>query len=145
MKTHCLVCRKNTDNVNSKMINTKNGRLQLKYQCSICGNKKSRFVKEQEAKGILSSLGNINSLSKIPGLNILFQFTRIIKMNKANSIFKKILLAGDKFMPEMHLKQPGFTYRACSPFTKNKQRIQEFMQTGNRSVILKNELDKACF
>ena len=57
MKTYCLVCRKNTDNVNSKMIKTKNDRLQLKSQCSICGNKKSRFVKKQEAKGILSSLG----------------------------------------------------------------------------------------
>ena len=72
MKTYCLVCRKNTDNVNSKMIKTKNGRLQLKSQCSICGNKKSRFAKEQEAKGILSSLGIRTPLSKIPGLNVLF-------------------------------------------------------------------------
>ena len=72
MKTYCLVCRKNTDNVNSKMVKTKNGRLQLKSQCSICGNKKSRFVKKQEAKGILSSLGIKTPLSKIPGLNILF-------------------------------------------------------------------------
>ena len=71
MKTYCLVYRKNTDNVNSKMIKTKNGRLQLKSQCSICGNKKSRFVKEQEAKGISSSLGIITPLSKIPGLDIL--------------------------------------------------------------------------
>ena len=68
------------------MIKTKNDRLQLKSQCSICGNKKSRFVKKQEAKGILSSLGIKTPLSKIPGLNILFQYTRIIKMNKANSI-----------------------------------------------------------
>ena len=72
MKTYCLVCRKNTDNANSKMIKTKNGRLQLKSQCSVCGNKKSRFVKEQEAKGILLSLGVRTPLSKIPGLNILF-------------------------------------------------------------------------
>ena len=72
METDCLVCRKNTDNVNSKMIKTKNGRLQLKSQRSICGNKKSRFVKEQEAKGILSSLGIRTLLSKIHGLNILF-------------------------------------------------------------------------
>ena len=57
MKTYCLVCRKYTDNVNSEMIKAKNGRLQLKSQCSSCGNKKSRLVKEQEAKGILSSLG----------------------------------------------------------------------------------------
>ena len=54
------------------MIKAKNGRLQLKSQYSICGNKKSRFVKEQEAKGILSSLGIRTPLSKIPGLNILF-------------------------------------------------------------------------
>ena len=47
----------------------------------------------------------------------------------------KFLLAGDKFMPEMHLKQPGFTYSACGPFTKNKLRIQKFMQTGNRNYI----------
>ena len=72
MKTYCLVCRKNTDNANSKMIKTKNGRLQLKSQCSVCGNKKSRFVKEQEAKGILLSLGVRTPLSKILGLNILF-------------------------------------------------------------------------
>ena len=72
MKTYCLVYRKNTDNANSKMIKTKNGRLQLKSQCSVCGNKKSRFVKEQEAKGILLSLGVRTPLSKIPGLNILF-------------------------------------------------------------------------
>ena len=48
-------------------------------------------------------------------------------------------------MPEMHLKQPGFTYSACSPFTKNKERIQKFMRTGNTIFIYKNELDKACF
>ena len=54
------------------MIKTKNGRLQLKSQCSIYGNKKSRFVKEQEAKGILSSLGIRTPLSRIPGLNVLF-------------------------------------------------------------------------
>ena len=72
MKTRCLVCRKNTDNTNSKLIKTKNGRLQLKSQCSIYENKKSRFVKEQESKGILSSLGIRTPLSKIPGLNVLF-------------------------------------------------------------------------
>ena len=54
-------------------------------------------------------------------------------------------MAGDKFMPEMHLKQPGFTYSACGPFTKNKERIQKFKETGDTSYIYKNELDKACF
>ena len=62
-----------------------------------------------------------------------------------NEIVNKFLLAGDKFMPEMHLKQPGFTYSACGPFTKNKERIEKFMQTGNTDFIYKNELDKACF
>ena len=58
-----------------------------------------------------------------------------------NEIINKFLLVGDKFMPEMHLKQPGFTYSACGPFSKNKER----MQTGNINFIYKHELDKACF
>ena len=62
-----------------------------------------------------------------------------------NEIVNKFLLVGDKFMPEMHLKQPGFTYSACGPFTKNKKRIQKFKETGDTSYIYKNELDKACF
>ena len=48
-------------------------------------------------------------------------------------------------MPEMHLKQPGFAYSACRPFTKNKERIQKFKETGNTKYIYRNELDKACF
>ena len=62
-----------------------------------------------------------------------------------NEILNKFLLAGDKFMPEMHLKQPGFTYSACGPFTKNKERIRKFKETGDTSYIYENELDKACF
>ena len=62
-----------------------------------------------------------------------------------NEIENKFVLAGDKFMPQMHLKQPGFTYSACGPFTKNKGRIEKFMQTGNTDFIYKNDLDKACF
>ena len=62
-----------------------------------------------------------------------------------NEIVNKFLLVGDKFMPEMHLKQPGFTYSAFSPFTRNKERIQKFMQTGKTDFIYRNELDKNCF
>ena len=62
-----------------------------------------------------------------------------------NDIINKFLLAGDKFMPDMHLRQPQFTSSACGPFTKHKQRIQKFMQTGDTNFIYKNELDKACF
>ena len=62
-----------------------------------------------------------------------------------NEIVNKFLLTGDKFMPEMHLKQTGFTYSACGPFTKNKERFQKFKETGDTSYIYKNELDKVCF
>ena len=62
-----------------------------------------------------------------------------------NSIVNKLLLAGDKFMPEMHLRQPGFTYSACGPFTKNKERIKRFEETGDSRYINQNNLDKACF
>ena len=64
---------------------------------------------------------------------------------KINEIINNFLLEGDKFMPEMHLKQPGFTYSACGPFTKNKERIEKFMETGNTDFVYKNELDIACF
>ena len=64
---------------------------------------------------------------------------------KMNEIANKLLPAGDKFVPEMHLKQPGFNYSACGPFTRNKERIEKFMQTVNTDFIYRNELDKACF
>ena len=60
-----------------------------------------------------------------------------IKMNK---IVNKFLRVRDKFLPEMHLKRPGFTFSACGPFTKNKERVEKFMQTGNTDSIYKNEL-----
>ena len=62
-----------------------------------------------------------------------------------NEIVKKKLLTSDKFMPEMRLKQLGFTYSACGPFTKNKEKIEKVMETGNTDFIYKNELEKACF
>ena len=52
-----------------------------------------------------------------------------------NKIINKFLLVGDKFMPEMHLRRPGFSYSACDPFTKNKKRIEKFMTTGNTDFI----------
>ena len=62
-----------------------------------------------------------------------------------NEIVDKFLLVADKYMPEMHLKQPRFTYSTCGPFTKNKEIIEKFKETGDTSYIYKNELDKACF
>ena len=62
-----------------------------------------------------------------------------------NEIVSTFLLVGDIVMPEMHLKQPGFTYIAFGPFTKNKKKIQKFKQTGDTSYIYRNKLDTACF
>ena len=62
-----------------------------------------------------------------------------------NEIVNKFLLVWDKFMTELHLRQPGFAYSACEPFTKNKERIQKFKETGDSQYIYQNELDKACF
>ena len=73
----------------------------------VCSNKKSRFIKEQETKGLLSSLGITTSLIKAPLFSpIIFQ------TYKMNEVISTYLLAGDKFMSQMHLKQPGITYRA---------------------------------
>ena len=72
MKTYCVKCRKNTENINPKMFRTKNNRLIMEAKCPVCGIKKSRFVKGQEAKGLLSNLGIKTPLSKILLLNILF-------------------------------------------------------------------------
>ena len=67
------------------------------------------------------------------------------KCKKMNEIINKFLLVGDKFRPEMHLRQPDFTYSASGPFTKNKERIDKFMTTGNTDFLYKNELNKTCF
>ena len=72
MKTYCLKCKKDTENIDPKMFRTKNNRLLMQSKCSNCKNKKSRFVKEQKAKGLLSNLGMETPLSKIPLLNVLF-------------------------------------------------------------------------
>ena len=80
--------------------------------CAVCGRKKTTVIKNKEL------------------LNDQFQ---------VNKIINKFLLTGDKFMPELHLKQPGFIY------TKPRERIQKFRETGNLKHLYRNELDKACF
>ena len=72
MKTYCVKCRKNTENLNSKIFRTKNNKLIMQSKCTDFGIKKSRCIKEQEAKSLLSSLGIKTPLSKIPLLNVLF-------------------------------------------------------------------------
>ena len=72
MKIYCVKCKKDSENIHRKIVRTKNNKLVMQSKCSLCGIKKSRFVKEQEAKGLLSNLGIKTPLSKIPLLNILF-------------------------------------------------------------------------
>ena len=116
MKTYCVKCRKDTENIDPKMFRTKNNRLIMQSKCPVCRIKKPRFVKEQEAKALLSKLGIKITLSKIP---LLKGFVLSVKMNE---ILIKFLLVGDKFMPETHLQQRGFTNSACGSFTKNQRR-----------------------
>ena len=72
MKTCCVKCKKDTDNIDPKMFRTKNNRLRMQSKCSVCKNKKTRFVKEQDAKGSLGNLGIKTLFSKIPLLSVLF-------------------------------------------------------------------------
>ena len=73
MKSYCLKCRKDTENINPKVSNTSNGKTMILSKYAICGSKKSRFIKDQEAKGVLSNLGVRTPLSKVPSLgDILF-------------------------------------------------------------------------
>ena len=73
MKSYCLKCRKNTENINPRVSNTSNGRKTILSKCAICGSKKSRFIKDQEVKGLFSNLGVKTPLSKVSVLgDILF-------------------------------------------------------------------------
>ena len=72
MMTYCVKCRRDTENIDPKMVRTKNNKIIVQSKCPVCGIKKSRSVKEQEARGLLSNLGIKIPLSKIPLLNVLF-------------------------------------------------------------------------
>ena len=72
MKSHCLKCRKNTKNTNPRVSKTSNGRAMVLSNCAICGSKKSRFIKNQESKGLLSNLGLRTPLSKVSILGVIF-------------------------------------------------------------------------
>ena len=117
--------QKDTESIDPKVSATSNGRTMILSRCAICGSKKPKFIKKQEAKGLLSNLGVRTPLSKIQILgDVLPTMLNPIPLNyKMNDIINKVLLTGDKFMPEIHLRQPGFTYSACGPYNKNKERI----------------------
>ena len=115
MSSHCLKCGEYTKSISPLLLKAINGEIITLSKCAVCNTKKSRFIKKQEAKGLLSNLGIRTLLSRITILKYILLYNY-----KMNHIINKFLVAGDKFMPERHLKQPGFTYSACGPFTKNK-------------------------
>ena len=125
MKSYCLKCRKDTENINLMVSSKSNVRTMILSKFAKCGSKKLRFIKNQETRGLLSNLGLRRPLSKVPILD------NILLLNKMNEIVNKFLLAEDNFMPKMHLKQPGFTYSASGPFTKNREIIQKLKDTGD--------------
>ena len=153
MKFYWLKYRKDTEYINPRVSDTSNGKLMILWKCAIDGSKKSRFINKQELKRLLRNLGLKTQLSKVLILgDILFwsaswmklHWVKLCCMYKMNEIVNKFLLAGDKFMSEMFLKQPAFTYCACGPFTKNKK-TQKFKEKGDTNYIYKKEYDQACF
>ena len=76
---------------------------------------------------------------------MLYGMLLIDKIINMNNVIKNFLFAGDKFMPEMHLRQPEFVYSAWGPFARHKEIIKKFKQTGDTRYIYRNDLDKACF
>ena len=92
---YCLKCRKDTENINPKVSSTRNGKAMIILKSPICGSEKSRFIKNQEAKGLLSNLVLRTSLIKVPILGDI-----LLRRYKMNEMLNKFLLAGNKFMPE---------------------------------------------
>ena len=116
---------------NPKVVRTKNRRIMLLSKCAVHRSKKLKFTKEQEAKGLLGNL----LVAKVPILGDILLVNTLFSNYKMNEIVNTFLLAGDKLMPEMHLRQPGFTNSACGPFTKNKERIKKIKETGDLRYI----------
>ena len=111
--------KKSKGNINPKALKANNGKTMLLSKCAVCGGRKSKFIKKQEVKShyLLIFCFECNS----------------IEVYKINEIVNK--LAGDKFIPVMHLKQPRFTCSACGTFTENKERIQTLKKTGDTRYI----------
>ena len=97
----------------------------MSSKCSICNNKKSTFI--SQGSGLFNSLGLNTPQNRMKMLYGMLLDNKIINMN---NIINKFLLAGDKFMPEMHLRQPRFVYSACGPLTRHKE-----LKNLNKQVI----------
>ena len=119
---------------------TKKGIPILFSKCAMCGSKTSRFIKKQEASGLLSSLGIRTPLIQVTVLGSI-----LLLSYKMNKIIHKFLLAGDKFMPQMHLRQLWFTYGAYRHLLKTMNEYKKNQRNRNSRYIYQNELDKVCF
>ena len=134
--TYCLSCKKDMENIDPRIVKTKNNKQVMPSKCSICNNKKSKFI--SQGSDLFDSLGLNTPQNRMKALVP----SALINLN---NIINKFLLAGDRFMPEMHLRQSQFVYSACGPFTRHKERINKFKQTGDTRYIYRNDLDKTCF
>ena len=130
MLSYFLKYRKTTESKNSRVAKTNKGKQTIVSKGAVCDSKKLKSMKEQEASGLLNSLGIRTSLNQIPiGGSLLFERYRM------NEMVNNFLLVGGKFMPEMHLRQLGVT----------KKRIQKIKERRDLRYIYQNELNKACF
>ena len=103
----------------------------LLSKCAACNNTKSKFIKEQEASGLLNKETFKKTFSRSSFVLEVLTSSQVNVMYKTNKTVNKVFLPGDKFMPEMHLRQPGFTFSACRPLAKYKGRIQKLQETGD--------------
>ena len=141
MKSYCLKYRKDTKNINPRCSKTSNGRTMVLSKCATCGCKKSRFIKNQEANGLLSNLGVKTPLIKIHILGDVLFSTHI----KMNEIVNRFLLEEDKFMPEMHLKQAEFTYTTCDHLLKIKNEFKNLKKHEIQAIFTKTNLIRLVF
>ena len=124
----CLQYKRNTE--------SKNRRIVLLSKCEVCNSKKLIFLKEREARWLWNNLVGI----KAPTLSDLSMLNTLFWKCKRNVIINRLLLAADKFMPEMHLKQRWFTYNACGTFTKNKERMKKVKKQHIQILICKQQI-----
>ena len=128
MLSYCLKCRK------QKVKSQKNRKIMFLSKCEVCDSKKLTFIKEGEAAGLLTSLTKINLFGPL----FFNSFPEVNTRHKMSKVAIKLFLAGD-FMPEMDLRQPEFTYSACGPFVKSKERMQTFEEREDSQYIYQNE------
>ena len=141
MKSYCLKCTKDTENMNPWVWNTSNGRTVILSKCAICGSKNSRFIKNQEAKGLLSNLGIRTPLSKVPILGDILFWMHI----KMNEIVNKFLLAGDKFMPEMYLNNRDLLTVLVDHLQKPKKELKNLKKQEKQTILTKMNLISLVF